>query len=104
MTHWLRSGAAKRIPHGTAVMLFHAHNPWGFAHKTRVTEENVDLNRNFVDFDKPRPANPGYEEVHRAITPEEWSEESLARVFHWLDEYKARVGEQQSARQITTRQ
>jgi hypothetical protein len=94
MTHWLRSGAAKRIPHGTAVMLFHAHNPWGFAHKTRVTEENVDLNRNFVDFDKPRPANPGYEEVHRAITPEEWSEESLARAFHWLDEYKARVGEQ----------
>jgi hypothetical protein len=94
LTHWLRGGGAKRIPAGSAVAFFHAHNPWGFAHKTRVTEENVDLNRNFVDFSAPLPENPGYHEVHRAVTPPTWDETSVAAVFRWLDEYKRRVGEQ----------
>src|SRR6185436_17288677 len=35
---WLRS--RPRLPKDTAVVFFHAQNPWGFAHKTRVTEEN----------------------------------------------------------------
>jgi len=94
LTQWLRGGAAKRVPPGTAVVLFHAHNPWGFAHKTRVTEENVDLNRNFVDFSKPLPLNPGYDEVHRAITLRTWDEPTVKGVFDWLDQYKKRVGEQ----------
>ena len=94
LTHWLRSGVAKRLPRGTALVLFHAHNPWGFQHRTRVTEENVDLNRNFVDWSKPRPANPGYAEVHPLITPERWDEATLADVFRRLAEYRARVGEQ----------
>jgi hypothetical protein len=94
LTHWLRGGGAKRIPPGTAVVFFHAHNPWGFAHKTRVTEENVDLNRNFIDFTKPPPANPGYHEVHRAITPRTWDETTVSGVFQWLEQYKKRVGEQ----------
>jgi len=34
---------------GTAVALVHALNPWGFAHLRRVNENNVDLNRNFLD-------------------------------------------------------
>ncbi len=94
LTGWLREGGAKRLPAGTAVVLLHAHNPWGFAHRTRVTEENVDLNRNFVDFAQPRPANPGYAEVHPLITPERWDDASLAEVFRRLAEYRARVGEQ----------
>ena len=93
LTHWLRSGGAKRLPAGTAVVFFHAHNPWGFAHKTRVTEENVDLNRNFIDFDAPLPANPGYAEVHPSVTPVSWNEESVAGVFRWLEKFRARVGE-----------
>lgn len=34
----------------TAWLLVHAVNPWGFLHDRRVTQEGVDLNRNFVDF------------------------------------------------------
>jgi hypothetical protein len=94
LTHWLRSGGAKRIPKGTAVVFFHAHNPWGFAHKTRVTEENVDLNRNFIDFARARPANPGYEEVHQIITPARWDEPSVETVFQRLAEFRKLVGEQ----------
>ena len=88
---WLRS--RPRLPKDTAVVFFHAQNPWGFAHKTRVTEENVDLNRNFIDFTKPLPANPGYEELHPLIAMAAWSEESIADVFAGLDAYRARVGE-----------
>lgn len=93
-THWLQSGGAGRLPADTAVVFSHAHNPWGFAHKTRCTEENVDLNRNFVSFDAPRPANPGYAEVHPNITPAEWNDAAVAGMFRWLDEFRARVGEQ----------
>ncbi len=94
LTHWLRGGGGKRLPADTAVVFFHAHNPWGFQKRTRVTEENVDLNRNFVDFSVPPPANPGYAEVHRLITPERWDEAAVAEVFRNLAAFKARVGEQ----------
>ena len=94
LVHWLRSGVAKRLPRDTAVVAFHAHNPWGFANRTRVTEENVDLNRNFVDFSRPRPANPHYAEVHEIVTPQRWDEETVAEVFRKLAAFKARVGEQ----------
>jgi hypothetical protein len=33
-----------------AVLHVHALNPHGFSHGRRVTHENVDLNRNFIDF------------------------------------------------------
>lgn len=94
LTHWMRAGGARRLPPDTAVVFLHAHNPWGFAHKTRVTEENVDLNRNFVDFAAPLPSNPGYGELHRLITPPTWDERSVAAVFERLAEFRQRVGEQ----------
>lgn len=46
------------------LVLVHAINPWGFAHLSRTTEHNVDLNRNFVDWSIAPPENPGYSELH----------------------------------------
>ncbi len=89
-TAWLAS--PPRLPADTAIAFFHAHNPWGFRYRTRVTEDNVDLNRNFVDFAAP-PANPGYAEIHPNITPETWDDASIAAAFRWLDGYRGRVGE-----------
>jgi hypothetical protein len=89
---WLRS--RPRLPKDTAVVFFHAQNPWGFAHKTRTTEENVDLNRNFIDFSKALPKNPGYAELQPAIAIKDWTEESIADAFAKLDAYRERVGEQ----------
>ncbi len=57
-----------KLPRGTAMLAIHAINPYGFAWLRRVTEEGVDLNRNFVDFANP-PANPGYDELADAILP-----------------------------------
>ncbi len=69
---FLESGLHDELPDGMAVMYVHAHNPHGFAHQRRVTEDNVDLNRNFADFDAPLPANPAYDEVHPWLVPSDW--------------------------------
>jgi nitrogen fixation-related uncharacterized protein len=55
------------LPAGVAVCLVHALNAWGFAHIARCTENNVDLNRNFMDFGKPLPANPHYHHIRDLI-------------------------------------
>jgi len=56
----------------TAVLYVHAVNPYGFSHLRRATQENVDLNRNFVDFAQPLPQNAGYAEIHDALLPPVW--------------------------------
>jgi hypothetical protein len=61
-----------------AVYLVHAVNPHGFAWGRRVTEENVDLNRNFVDFSQPLPSNPDYEALADHVNPRDWSDAAIA--------------------------
>jgi hypothetical protein len=56
----------------SAVVLVHALNPFGFASLRRVNEDNVDLNRNFHDFSKPRPPSSAYEALHHLLIPEDW--------------------------------
>jgi hypothetical protein len=63
----------------TAALIVHAINPHGFAHGRRVTEDNVDLNRNFVDFAKPLPRNPDYEALQEHVNPKEWTPQAIAR-------------------------
>jgi len=47
-----------------SVMFIHAVNPWGFRHKRRVSENNVDLNRNFsVDASLFDTVNAGYADI-----------------------------------------
>ncbi len=43
-----------------ALLLVHAVNPYGTAWLRRTNEDNIDINRNFIDFDRPLPENPGY--------------------------------------------
>ncbi len=57
---------------GVALALIHAVNPFGFSHTRRVTHENVDLNRNFMDFSKPLPQNPAYRDLHPVLLPQLW--------------------------------
>ena len=73
-----RGDAALGLPPDTGVLLIHGINPHGWAWLRRVTEENVDLNRNWVDFDAPRPANPGYAALHAHLVPASRSSEARA--------------------------
>ena len=64
-TEWLRRNENRRVPQDTAALLVHAVNPYGFAWLRRTNEDNVDLNRNWIDFDRPLPANERYKEMRR---------------------------------------
>ena len=64
---WLRTGGPAKLPKDTGALILHAVNPYGFAWTRRVTEDNVDLNRNFVDHDKAYPRNDGYSALAHAL-------------------------------------
>ncbi|MBC7955043.1 MAG: DUF2817 domain-containing protein [Cytophagales bacterium] len=57
---------------GVAVLYLHALNPHGFSWWRRTTHENVDLNRNFQNFQQPLPTNPGYNEIAHLLVPPTW--------------------------------
>lgn len=64
----LATGAS--LPEGVAVVLVHAVNPFGFAHRRRVNEDNVDLNRNFVDPPERYEGAPaGYAALNPLLNP-----------------------------------
>jgi hypothetical protein len=81
------------LPPDTAVLLVHAVNPHGFAWLRRVTEENVDLNRNWIDFAQPLPANPGYAELHACYVPPARDADSLAAADAAIEAWRARHGD-----------
>lgn len=67
-TDWLSRVRQSQV----AVVWIHALNPHGFSWWRRTTHENVDLNRNFVDFSQPLPRNTDYDAIAQAVVPEEW--------------------------------
>lgn len=93
MTEWLRRGGPGPLPAGAGVVLIHAVNPWGFAHWQRGTENNVDLNRNFIDFPNLPPPNLGYAELHPTLMLPDWTEPHIAAAFAAMDALRERVGE-----------
>jgi hypothetical protein len=87
---WLRAGV--RLPAGVGVLLVHAINPYGFAWSRRVNEDNVDINRNFIDHGKPRPANPLYDEIAGAMLPAAWNNAAVDTLHAALQGLVARHG------------
>jgi Protein of unknown function (DUF2817) len=60
-TGLLLDGQAQSWAKTMRVILIHAHNAYGFAWDTRFNEDNIDLNRNYLEnFEATLPANPGY--------------------------------------------
>ncbi|HAF30159.1 MAG TPA: hypothetical protein DCG75_14050 [Bacteroidales bacterium] len=70
----------------TNVLLIHAVNPYGFKFTRRVTENNVDLNRNSdIDKDLFSKTNEGYPKVYDLINPEgKANAGSLANRFFFI--------------------
>lgn len=63
-TRWLRELVGRSLPDGVAVLMIHLINPWGTAWGRRVNEDNIDLNRNYLDFSQPLPGNEAYAALH----------------------------------------
>ena len=80
------------LPNDVRVVIVHAINPHGFAWLRRVTEENVDLNRNFVDHDGQHPSNDAYDALHPALCPERWDAAALAEMERVIGEYVDKHG------------
>jgi hypothetical protein len=89
---FLRRGELARLASDQAVLMIHAINPYGFAWLRRVTHENVDLNRNWIDFEAGTPENLGYDALADAIVPPEWTEEAQAASARILGAYAAEHG------------
>lgn len=68
----------------TSILLIHSINPYGFKYNRRVTENNVDLNRNFLKNRKGfQRFNEGYPKVFEFLNPKEPADSSslTAKLF-----------------------
>ncbi|MBB5705474.1 DUF2817 domain-containing protein [Sphingopyxis panaciterrulae] len=66
-------------PADVKIVLAHALNPWGFSHRSRANEENIDVNRNFVDFSQPYQHSAAYDMVFPILCPEVWTDDVAER-------------------------
>lgn len=89
----LTSGLLEGRSRDTAILLVHAVNCHGFAWNRRTTEENVDLNRNWVDFSKPLPENALYDEIADALVPTAISGPAYDAAEKRLDAFRDKHGE-----------
>jgi hypothetical protein len=85
---WLRRVKTAALPSDVAALHVHAINPYGFAWLRRTNEQNVDINRNWIDFDLPLPYNRLYDELSDDLCPTDWSTEAKAvtgeRITEWI--------------------
>ncbi|MBV9913622.1 MAG: DUF2817 domain-containing protein [Sinobacteraceae bacterium] len=89
---WLRRAAKQKLPAGIAVLHIHALNPYGFAWLRRTNENNIDINRNWVDFGKPPESSQLYEQIADDLCPSDWSEASQAQTRQRLNAWIANWG------------
>ncbi len=82
----------RELPPNVALLLIHAINPHGFAWLRRVNEDNVDLNRNFLDFSQPLPVNAEYAPIHQYLVPRNFEGEELANADAELAKARERLG------------
>ena len=74
---WIENGGPEALPADMGVLMIHAVNPFGFAHGLRCTEDNVDINRNWIDHTEPAPENDLYAELHSLLCVERIDDDSL---------------------------
>lgn len=75
------------------LVLVHALNPYGFAHGTRNNEDNIDLNRNFIDFNSLLTKSEDISEFRDSVYPEDWIDSDLNEVENNVDRYISQFGE-----------
>ncbi len=81
------------LPDDLSVLMVHALNPWGAHNLRRNNENNVDLCRNFVNFETELPVNEGYESIHAALSCAELTGPGKAQANKTLQDFKNEKGE-----------
>ena len=99
-TGLLRQGVVSNLAPSVEMVMIHAINPYGFAHLRRFNEDNIDLNRNFLDHSKPHPPNEGYEQLAGVLAPQAmslWNDAKLLirllwyRLWHGTTELRSAI-------------
>lgn len=88
----IKSGIAKTWAKDIKIAFIHAHNAYGFAWDTRFNENNIDLNRNYLDDFSSLPQNHAYDELANWALPENFSEENINLATIKLLEYAREKG------------
>jgi ribosomal protein S18 acetylase RimI-like enzyme len=91
-TFLLRSGLGRRLPDDVAVVFVHAVNPWGFAWWRRFNEDNIDLNRNFLDHTAPHPVNSDYDLLYDALNPAQIDPATVAAALEKVRNFEKESG------------
>ena len=90
----LRDSDAPKPTGDLALLLVHAINPYGFAWLRRENEDNVDLNRNFVDHENSNyPENELFEEIVEHLVPLEWSDTAYENYIGAIQSLNEKYGE-----------
>lgn len=80
--HWLPAAQEVCLANRDVRFVFvHALNPFGAAHDLRNDQDNIDPNRNFVDFSKPQTTSENYRTLADAFAPAKLSVPALARAW-----------------------
>lgn len=100
-TGMLQGGADGSLPRPSEVAVLHVHaiNPHGFSFGRRVTQEGIDLNRNFIDFSADLPRNPGYDALHDLLLPDTWP--APPEVEQALQTYRMQHGDRAYQQAVT---
>lgn len=89
---WLAANCPWKLPDDTAIVVVHLINPWGTAWARRVNEDNVDLNRNFINWETDVPRNEEYAALHDALVCREWVGTNRDKADEQFSNAKKRLG------------
>lgn len=84
----IRHGLFNMLPTDTAVLMIHAINPWGAANIRRNNEDNIDLCRNFVDFNSELPISDAYTQIHDALNCSQYKGHERDKAQKLLNEFR----------------
>ena len=90
---WLHGDGPDSLPRDVAVVLVNLINPFGAACLRRVNEDNVDLNRNFVDHGGAYRANPEYEALHDSLLLGDLAADTIAGADRRIADYRREHGD-----------
>jgi len=84
----LEQALLENLPSNISVILIHAFNPYGFSFSKRVNENNIDMNRNFIDFSQSIALDTDIKEFNETVFPREWQGAHLSDVFESVYQYR----------------